>query len=280
MKTRFLALLAATGLMIAGFVLPAQASTTSICTLHTWGSCGPYKYSPDPLSNGYDTYVANQDVGAETGTTNSMSVINPGNWNVTANDVPPGYTGVQSFEAVQQLANDWNGNGWGGSGNQDTPMGSLQSLGITYTETSPTDPGSIYEYAPDVWTSNYPDDVMFWADTSPTRCTDNGLNASDILGVASIFNQNWTVYRYGAAGGEIVFILDGTSNTDPVDSGTCAQQTSGTVHILSGFDWLVSQHIISALGNLTQLNTGWEITAADNTQFSVSAYSIYAAPLG
>ena len=229
------------------------------------------------MSNGFDTYVMNQSVGPQPGTTQTLTATDPGNWSVTASDVPLGYTGVQTFAAVQQLTNDWNGSGWGGSGSSDTPLASLTALTVTYAETSPQDANSIYEFAPDVWNDNYGSDVMFWADTSPQRCTDNGMNAGSIIGQASLGGQAWTVYRNGGPGSEIIFILDGSASTDPVTTGTCARQASGTIDILAGFQWLAGHGIMSSTGLLAQLNTGWEITSADNTRFTMSSYSISAA---
>jgi len=228
------------------------------------------------MSNGFDTYIGPQDVGSNAGTTATVTATDPGNWSAKVNAGPSGYTGVQIFANVQQLTNDWCGTGWGGCQNPtDTPLNSLTALQVTYSETSPgDDPGSIYEFAPDVWSANYDADVMFWADTSPTRCTDNGLNAGNILGQATLGGQPWTVYRYGGQGSEIVLVLDGTSSTDPVDSGTCAQQSSGTIDVKAGFDWLTSHGFITGPEVVTQLNTGWEITSADNTTFTMNSYSI------
>jgi hypothetical protein len=252
----------------------AAAHTAATCTAHLQQNCGPYADPSIPMSNGYNTYVINQDVGANPGTTQTITATSPAAWSLVADDVPHGYTGVQTFDAVQQLTNDWCGSvtNWSTCPKPtDTPLASLPSLTVTYTETSPTDAGSIYEFAPDIW-SSYSSDVMFWADTSPARCTDNGLSASDILGQATLAGQHWTVYRYGGAGSEIIFILG--PGTDPVDAGTCATQRAGTIHIKAGFNWLVKHGIVHTPVTLSQANTGWEVTSADSTTFAVSRYSI------
>jgi hypothetical protein len=275
MMKRALSLLAA--LLLAGIVAAgaAPASAGTVCTVTNSG-CGPY-YAPKiaPMSNGYNTYVGAQDVGENTGTTNTLTVTNPGNWSDVSNDAPLGYTGVQTFLNVQQLFNNWGVKGWNcqPAPCTDTPLSALSALQVRYSETSPTDANSIYEFAPDVWDSQRPSDVMFWADTSPVRCDDNGLNSSDILGQAILSGQNWTVYHYGT---EIMFILDGTTSTDPVTTDTCAQQASGTIHILAGFRWLLSHGLVRHLGKIGQLNTGWEITSSDGTQFTMSHYKIVA----
>lgn len=199
-----------------------------------------------------------QSIGPNTGTTETVTANSPSDWTDTSTDVPAGYTSVQTFDAVQQLTENWCGTGWGNCGSpSDTPLASLSSLTVSYTESSPGT--GAYEFAPDVWDTAAPADVMFWADTSPLRCTDNGLNSSDIYGQATLGGQAWTVYHYGS---EVIFILDGGSDTDPVDNGTCAQQGSGTIDILAGFQWLVANGIQPSLGSLTQLNTGWEVCSA------------------
>jgi hypothetical protein len=224
------------------------------------------------MSNGYDTYVVNQSVNPQAGTVNTLTAHDPGNWNAVAHEADCGGC-VQTFIAVQQLTNDWNGSGWGGSGSQDTPLSSLASLQVNYAESSSNTAAS-YEFAPDVWDTAAPNDVMFWADTSPSRCANNGLNSSDILGQATLGGQAWTVYHYGT---EIIIILDGTSSTDPVTTGTCAQQASGTIDILAGYQWLAARGVIGGLGNLTQLNTGWEMCGGDAT-LTMTGYSVTATP--
>jgi hypothetical protein len=158
----------------------------------------------------------------------------------------------------------------------------LPGIVVSYAETSPADANSVYEFAPDIWT-NYAGqagsgsgDIMFWADTSPVRCNDNGLNSGAIIGHVTLAGQAWTAYRYGGTGGEIVLILN-TTSPDPVTTGTCAQQQSGSIDIRGGLDWLDAQGLIPHGGGaltMSQLNTGWEITSADNTTFTLSAYTI------
>ncbi len=264
-----LASVAATPAQAAGPISEVGSSAT--CTATIGQNCGPYAYSNIPMSNGFDTYVSNQNVGAQQGTTQTITATDPGSWSVAADDVPYGYTGVQTFANVQQLTNDWCGSGWAGCSNPtDTPLSplsSLSSLSVTYSESTPRDANTIAEFAPDIW-GNWSNDVMFWADTQG-RC-DPGAYGSTVLGTAVLDGQNWTVHRYGGPGAEIIFVLDGSGG-----SGTCAQQTSGTIDIKAGLDWLVTNGYISN-PIISQMNTGWEITSADNTTFAVSSYGINA----
>jgi hypothetical protein len=241
------------------------------CTVPLGGVCGAYSYPGIPNSNGFNTYISNQPVGPQAGTTQIVQANSPGNWQVVANDVPYGYTGVQTFPDVQQLFNNWCGNGWGGC-SADTPVNSLSTLKVTYDETSPQDTLSIYQFSPDVWLDNYGSDIMFWVDVNG-RCNEGAFGGT-VLGHALIDGQSWTVHRYGDFGAEIIFVLDGTGGT-----GTCAHQTSGTINIKAGIDWLTANGFVTGAPVMSQLNTGWEITSADNTTFRVSSYSITATPL-
>lgn len=242
------------------------------CNVGFGGVCGPYDYAGVPNGNGFNTYVTDQRVGPQPGTTETVHANNPGDWQVVADDKPYGYTGVQTFPDVQQLFNNWpwlNHNNCDTTRCSDTPLASLPSLKVNYAETSPTSPNSIYEFAPDVWQDNYGSDVMFWVDTKG-RCNEGAFGPT-VLGHAVLDGQNWTVHRYGGPGAEIIFVLDGAAGT-----GTCAQQNSGTVNIKAGLEWLVANGFESGPIVLPAINTGWEITSADNQTFTVSSYSINA----
>jgi hypothetical protein len=245
------------------FASPANAQTP--CTQGISGggnACGPYSWSGWPGSNGYNTYVVDQNVGAQPGSTGQIVVNNPSSWSATANYQSCGGC-VQTFTAVQQLTNNWGNGGFNGS--SDMPLSKLNLLQVVYSESSPQNSGTQYEFAPDLWTQ-YSSDIMMWADTSPVRCNGNGLSSNEILGQANLSGQNWTVYRYGGPGSEIIMILDGTSSTDPVATDTCARQTSGTLHVLAALKW-VSAHVAGAPSwssqTMSQFNTGWEITDAN-----------------
>lgn len=236
------------------------------CTTQLGGACGPYSYPGIPMSNGYDTYVANQPINVAGGGTETVHANSPGDWEVVANLSPCGGC-VQTFPDVQQLTNDWDGTGWG-SGSEDTPLAALSTLTVNYAETSPST-GASYEFAPDIWQDNYPSDVMFWVDTNG-RC-DTGAFGGTVLGHAVLGGQHWTVHRYGGAGAEIIFVLDG-----PGGSGTCAQQHSGTIDIKAGLEWLIAGGFENGPAVLSQINTGWEITQASSATFKVTGYSITA----
>lgn len=256
---------AGTGAMAGG-----TANAATACTAQVGSNCGPYGWSGWPGSNGFNTYVMDQPVDPQPGSTGSITATSPSSWTAKANYTSCGGC-VQTFTAVQQLTNNWNPAAKNFTGSSNLPLSVLSRLQVTYAESSPADPGNQDEFAPDVWDTQAKADVMFWADTSPTRCVNNGLNSSDILGQATLGSQQWTVYHFGA---EVIIILDGTSSADPVSTGTCAQQKSGTIPILAGYKWLVKHGVQPSLGSLTQLNTGYEITAGDGTgQYAVTSLS-------
>jgi hypothetical protein len=240
-------------------------SGTWSCTVPLGQNCGAYQYAGIPNSNGYNTYVANQNTGAYG--TETVYANSPGDWQVVANLSDCGGC-VQTYPDVQQLFNNYCGNAtWGCAA--DTPVDDLATLRINYDETSPAS-GASYEFSPDIWTDGYPNDVMFWVDTLG-RC-EAGSYGGTLLGHATFAGQNWTVHRYGGAGAEIIFVLDG-----PGGPGTCAQQSSGAIDIKAGLAWLsanVSDYPAHPV--LSQVNTGWEITQASNATFTVHSYSITA----
>lgn len=267
-----------------GAVAAAPASAATPCTAQVGGACGGYGWAGWPGSNGFNTYVQDQGVGPAPGSTGSITVTDPSNWSATASYGDCGGC-VQTFTAVQQLTNNWGTGGFNGSSNM--PLPALSKLQVVYSETSPSaDAGNQYEFAPDLWT-NYGSDIMMWADTSTqangsegSRCDNNGLNASNIIGQANLSGQPWTVYSFGK-NSEIIFVLDGSTSTDPVDTDTCAQQESGTLHVLAALQWVSAHRAVTGAPAwtsqfMTQFNTGWEITAGDGGTYNVNslAYNV------
>lgn len=239
-----------------------SAPGTYSCSAQIGGNCGPYAYGLIPMSNGFNTYVANQ--GIDVHGTATVHANSPGDWNVVANLSDCGGC-VQIYPDAQQLTNDWNGSGWGNCGSTcaDTPWRSLSTLKIAYNETSPQT-GASYQFSPDVWGPG-PWDIMFWVDTHG-RCNEGAFGPT-LLGHLTIDGQNWTAHQYGT---EIILVLDGAGG-----SGTCAQQSSGTINVKAGLDWLWNNGFIHGT-TMSQLNTGWEITQASNATFTVHNYSITA----
>jgi hypothetical protein len=119
---------------------------------------------------------------------------------------------------------------------------------------------------------------MFWADTEG-RCN-TGSYGSTVLGNAVFDGQTWTVNRYGGAGAEIIFVLD----SNPAVPDSCAQQTSGTIDVQAGIQWLIAHGYVTdtpaSPDAYTQVNTGFEITSMDSQTLAVSGYAINATVAG
>jgi hypothetical protein len=270
-RTAAAAVIAAAALVLAG-VSAAPAARASACTVQLGHNCGPYKDPAIPMSNGYNTYVSDQRTGVNPGTAQTLTATAPESWSVTASDVPYGYTGVQAWAADTQQANDWNGSGWGNCAGTCTkvPLAALSALSVSYSESSSQrDASTIDEFAADIW-STYARDVMFWTDVQG-RCNP-GAYGRTILGTAVFGGQTWTVNRYGGPGSEIIFVLD----ADPAVPDSCSQQASGTIDVLAGFSWLISDGIVASPASIGIMGLGWEIASADGTTFTVSDFTVTA----
>jgi hypothetical protein len=215
-------------------------------------------------SNGWNTYVNNQDVGWNGVGTQTLSANGPRNWQVVSNLGQCGGC-VQTFPATQQLFN---------SSGTPTDLKSLSALTINYDETSPGGSANGYEFAADIW-SNYAQangdsqDVMFWVDTN-LRCATVG-GSGEVIDHITIDGQNWTVRRYGSNGGagskygdELIVTLDGPT------PGSCAVQPKGTINVKAGMEALAANGLVPAAPVITQVNTGWEITQSSNATFTLN----------
>jgi hypothetical protein len=224
------------------------------------GSCGAYVWSGSPNSNGYNTYVPNQAINVHG--TGTLEANSPGDWQVTYNLGDCGGC-VQVYPDTQQLFNNWGTGGWNGS--SDTPISGLATFKIHYSETSPAT-GASYQFSPDLWGPG-PWDIMFWVDTKG-RCNE-GSFGGQLIGPATFGGQNWTIHTYGD---EIIVVLDG-----PGGSGTCAQQSSGTIDVLAGLEALRGYGLLTG-STLSQVNTGWEVTQSSGQTFRMNSLSYEVVP--
>ena len=69
------------------------------------GNCGPYLYTGNTNSNGYNTYVAN-NCWADPSCAQTITVTSPGNWQVTSTE-PAGNSSVKTAPEAQQQFNNW-----------------------------------------------------------------------------------------------------------------------------------------------------------------------------
>ena len=220
-------------------------------------SCGAYHVPSEiPFSNGYNTYVSNQNAPSDGSQT--VTAYNPGDWNVTAT-YPAGNGSVEAYPDTQQLIDDSSGNG--------PALTEFSSFTSDFSETMPDNSGTIAEAAYDIWT-NYTADIMVWTDTVG-RCNAGSFGSTTLATGVSIGGQIYDVYRYGAAGGEIIFVLEGSGG-----AGACAQQSSGTVDVLGVLNW-VNTHV-TAITHVNQVNFGWELCSTGGTDetFTMNSYDM------
>src|SRR4029077_15408017 len=80
------------------------------CSNASQATFGPFSYPVIGNPKVYNTYVANNEWGANAGTVQNLCVVGPGSWTLAASAVPSSYTGVQTYPDIQQLTNDYCGN--------------------------------------------------------------------------------------------------------------------------------------------------------------------------
>lgn len=233
--------------------VPAHADVTCSGPLDT--ACGPYFYAQSTWSNGYNTYVTDQDVGCGGDTSlcnDSLAVSDPGRWSLVAamNDSATNCNQVHTYPDIQQLTQHADGSSVG--------LSEYRAVHSQFTISSPA-VGS-YEAAYDIWTSGRGSgEVMIWVDTQ------NHDHGETLVGTPVIFGQQFSVYTSGSKAdpGEIIVKLD-------------SNETSGEVHIKATLNWLISHGWLPAGLTISQINFGWEVcgTGGQPETFAVSSYSL------
>lgn len=251
----------------------AGASTptgTYSCTAPLGDSCGAYRDTTFSFnSNGYNSYVSNQDLGLLGSQT--LYANGPRDWKVVS-DTPDDGGRVQTFPNAQQLFNDYT------TADGTYPLSAFSSLTVHYDETSPGGSANHYQFSPDIFFGNYPNDVMFWTDVNG-RCNEGAYGPSLLGHLTMPDGSGWTAHRYddsstttGNTGAEIILVKDG-----PGGEGTCARESSGTIDVKAGLGWLASEGFLPAVPSVYIVQTGWEITAASKASFVVHDLTYQAA---
>jgi hypothetical protein len=225
------------------------------------------------MSNGYNTYVAN-NCWADPSCKQVLNANDGTDWQVTATE-PAGNGSVMTGPELQQQTDNWcaaekmwdSQIQYGCPDGGPAPISALATMTSSYTETMPHNSQTIAEAAYDIWT-NYPSDIMVWNDTV-NRC-DPGAFGGTTLATGVVTGGNvYDVYRYGGAGAEIIFVLEGSGGP-----GTCAQVTSGTVDLLGVLRW-VNAHV-AAITTVSLIDYTFEVcsTGGSPENFTLSSYSM------
>ena len=206
---------------------------TRSCTSNPQGNLGPYDYSGITNSNGFNTYVSNNMWGAQGGTTQTVCGTSPGAWTLTARTTQDQGGAVQTYPDVQQLTNNWTGNGWGPCGNcADTPINRLTSLTSTFNITNPPTSQGAWQAAYDIWTSS--GEFMIWTTYSDFRIANNG---AQVLNPDVVVGDHYTDMNYG--GGLEQMVVHGNP-------------ASGTVDILAVLRYWIAQGKLAANATIGQ----------------------------
>ena len=256
-------------------VTPSPSGAPCVTSSAT-GVCGPFTYAGITTSNGYNTYVSN-NCWADPSCKQTITVYNPGDWSVSA-DEPAGNGSVETAPEVGQQFNNWCAadDTWanlvtnGCSTQSNTPISAMTELSSTYAESFPHNAQTISQFAWDNWLSNdsgYPDEVMVWVDNN-NRCNAGSYGTQQASPI-TVNGQEWTPYQYGSS--EFIWSLGAPGN--------CAQQSSGTVDLLALLKWMQANGKAAAGATLGLTDAVWEIcsTGGQPETYSVSKYTITAA---
>lgn len=281
-------------------VPPTTTTTTAPATACTSANNGGFgAFPPTPalitMGNGYDTYIG-QDMwaangtgqnGATSPTVQTMCDVNGfSDWTVTANMQPPDYTGVQTYPNVQQLVNNWNGDGWNNCGSTcgDTPIDSLASLTGSWSTVEPALTDGDWELAYDIWTTAGKE-LMVWVDPSNQRA-DNGDFIMDYQGVpqenVTVGGQTFTLYNYGGTQDDPSTGLPQLTLTTQVNGQPTYQHAAtGSVNLLAVFKYFESVGVIPVGQTLSQIDFGWEICNSGGAAetFTLNGYTLLGAGL-
>lgn len=218
-------------------------------------NCGPYSTKNITLSNGYNTYVANN--GWACGSDGSgcgpqrLTAYGPSRWTIRS-DQAAGNTAVLTYPDVQQLVQTKSG--------AARALSSFRAIRSHYVEAMPHNHGTDAEAGYDLWLDNTSgaNEVMIWVDN-----VNRGTGGATILRHHTFYGVRYTLMQYGGRGGELIWWRHRNARHD-------------TVHILPMLRWLVRHHFESKGTALGQVDFGWEIcsTGGRAETFKVTGYTL------
>jgi hypothetical protein len=236
---------------------PAAASNPCVVTAKSGpnSNCGPYDTSKITLSNGYNTYVANNGWacgpdGSDCGP-QKLTAYNPSQWSVRSNQAA-GNTAVLTYPDVMQLVQRKDGNA--------RALRTFSSIRSYFAERMPHNSGTDAEAGYDLWLANTrgSNEVMIWVDN-----VNRGTGGARRLTHHTFVGVRYALLQYGGPGGELIWSRHRNAH-------------KGTVHILAMLRWLVHHRYESTTTALGQVDFGWEIcsTGGNAESFKVSGYTL------
>jgi len=140
-------------------------------------------------------------------------------------------------------------------------ISSLSSVTSTFAETSPGT--GIYEDAYDIWLNGIATsgstEVMIWTQN-------NGqVPSGSQVATVTLDGRSWAVWRSTASGNYIAFVAD-------------SNFTSGTMNLLTFFQWIIGQGWMPSNSTLGQVDYGAELVSTNNVPatFTFSNFSVNA----
>jgi hypothetical protein len=127
-------------------------------------------------------------------------------------------------------------------------LNKITSLTSDFTESMPQLSDLDAEAAYDLWLNNWQTEVMVWVDTSPGKDRNLADDGMTKVGTYTYDGQHFALWRNGSGiTGFYIFLLD-------------HNETSGTVHLKSMLETMVSLGYIPAASPLTEIPFGWEVS--------------------
>jgi hypothetical protein len=223
------------------------------------GNCGSYYYPADTASSGYNTYVGPDIFNPVSGWSQTLTVTDPGHWDVRAN-MPKGNTSVVGYPSDSQGAS--------GDGKEQA-IGAYTTIKSTFAEDMQATADTDAEAAYDIWTGAG-DETMIQFDLSTLRpgCTPGVDPVRDTVSFAEPgtgTSQAWDFCEYGK---ERIWQLHG------------ANEQSGSVDILAMLTWEQNHGYLPANATLGLVGFGFEICSTGGVpeDFRVTDFSLTALP--
>ena len=254
--------------------VPPTTTTTASpgnCTSSGSAVLGPYYNANIYFSNGNGdtTYVKNQNVGANSGTTETLCdpTSSAAAWTVSASMQPANAGNVQYYPNTQEIETTPVANSTG----QGQLVSGFSAISSTFNTTSPSDANGNWQLAYDLWFDNRAGDVMIWENTSTARGT----------GGAHVINSNLTI------GGQSYTLMENCGTTcapksDEIMLVHNTNATTGTENILADLTYLQGAGYVPTATGISEVNFGWEIcgTAGTTENFALNSYSLTQTPVG